>query len=84
MALSGWFSFRNFGMPGIVIWVAFLCSNDTKSLQFERLGLTLRGSAPKFSKRTILAGPHVFCLGFGFLQLQVKDGVTHVGKRFDG
>jgi hypothetical protein len=56
LALSGWLSFRNFGMPDILGWVALCRSKHTHLLQLDLLSLTAKGLAPKFSKRTILTG----------------------------
>jgi len=39
---------------------------QTDLLQLGRTSLTLKGLAPKFSKRTILTGPGSFVVGFLF------------------
>jgi len=52
--------FPNFGMPGIIIGVTFVETEHAKLLQADRRGLTVIGSAPKFSKRTILTGLDLF------------------------
>jgi len=53
LALSGWLPFRNFGMPGIIIWVTFLESKHAKLLQTSRCGLTIIGSALPSPKRPV-------------------------------
>ena len=74
VALSGWFSFRNFGMPGVTGWVTFRGSRHTNSLPLDCSSLFLKGSAPKFSKRTILAGLDLFLSGFWFFSQRLTDG----------
>jgi hypothetical protein len=64
LALSGWLSFRNFGTPGVIGWATFRGSKHMNLVQLDGLSLTVNGSAPKFSKRTILAGLVSFLLGF--------------------
>jgi len=56
LARSGWFSFRNFRMPGIIGWVTIRDSKYTSLLQLDHLSLTVKCSALKLSKRTILTG----------------------------
>jgi hypothetical protein len=52
----------NFGMPDIIGWVTVPGSDKTVSMLLNRLGLTVKGAAPKFSKRTIPAGLVLFFL----------------------
>jgi hypothetical protein len=63
LALSGWLSFRNFGMPGIIGWATFRGSKHATLLLLDHLNLAIKGPAPKFSKRTILTGPELFFEG---------------------
>jgi len=44
-------------MPGIMAWLTFRGSMCTNLLPWDRLSLPVNGSAPKFYKRTLLAGP---------------------------
>ncbi len=75
LALSGWLSFRNFGMPAIMIMVTFLGNKHAKLLQTNLCGFTVIGSAPKFSKRTILTGPNLFFVGISdFSHLRLNQG----------
>jgi len=60
LALSGWSSFRNFGMPGVIGWATFRGSEHETSLLSDHQSLAAKGSAPKFSKRTILAVQDLF------------------------
>jgi hypothetical protein len=51
-------------MPDIIGWVAIRGSKQANLLPLDHLSLTVKGSAPKFSKRTILAGLDLFLSGF--------------------
>ncbi len=52
-------------------------SEPTNELQLDRPSLTMKGSAPKFSKRTILTGPGSFLSRFSFFSTlsQLRSGV---------
>jgi hypothetical protein len=72
LALSGWPSFRNFGMPDVTGWITFRGNQHTDLLPLDHLNLNAKGSAPKFSKRTILAALVSFLPGFlSFLHLRI-------------
>ena len=43
MALSGWLSFRNFGMPGVIGWAILRRSKHTNLLPLDHQSLTVRG-----------------------------------------
>jgi len=45
LALSGWLSFRNFGIPGTLGWATLRRSKHSNLLQLDRPSLTLKGSA---------------------------------------
>jgi hypothetical protein len=62
LALSGWLSFRNFGMPSIIIRVTFCGGKQSTLLLLGYTSSTVKGSAPKFSKRTILTGPELYII----------------------
>jgi hypothetical protein len=55
-------------MPGIIGWVTLRRSKPTHLQQLDRQSLTSSGSAPKFSKRTILTGLGSLLLGFDFFR----------------
>jgi hypothetical protein len=50
-------------MPGIIGWATFLGSKYATLFLLDHLKLAVKGSAPKFSKRTILPGPELFFEG---------------------
>jgi len=51
LALSGWLSLRNFGMPGVTGWVTFRGNKHTTLAQLDHMGLTVNGSALPSPKR---------------------------------
>jgi hypothetical protein len=53
-------------MPGIIGWATPRRSKHLILLQWDSPSLIVKGSAPKFSKRTILTGPGLFLVGFLF------------------
>jgi hypothetical protein len=54
---------------GLYRRATFRGRKHTNLLQWDRLNLPINGSAPKFYKRTILAGLASFFLGFHFFSL---------------
>jgi hypothetical protein len=54
-------------MPGIIGWATLRGIKHTNLVQLDLPILTVRGVAPKFSKRTILAGLVYFHVVFDFL-----------------
>ena len=51
-------------MPGIIGWATLRRSKQTNLLQMDHPSLTVKGLAPKLSKRTILTGLGSFLAGF--------------------
>jgi hypothetical protein len=64
LALPGWLSLRNFGMPDVTGCITYPGNKHTNLLPEGCPNLAVKGSAPKFSKRTILAGLVSFLLEF--------------------
>ena len=58
-----WAAYHELCPWGSIGWVTFRGSKHTNLLQLDRLSSALNGSAPKFSKRTILAGLVSFLSG---------------------
>ena len=54
-------------MPGVTGWTAFRGSEHVTLWLLDHLSLRVKGSAPEFSKRTILTGRSYFWRGFCFL-----------------
>ena len=62
-------------MPSIIGWATLRGSKHANLLQLDLWSLTVRGLAPKFSKRTILAGLILFpCRARFFRTFSLKDG----------
>jgi hypothetical protein len=68
-------------MPGIISWATFRGSKHATLLLLDDPSLTVKGAAPKFSKRTILTGPELFFEGiliFSHLLKGYKPGMKEV------
>jgi len=68
-------------MPGIIGWATLRGSRHTNLLQLNLPNLTVKGSSPKFSKRTILTDLLLFLPEFQFShRFSAKSGEMAGGR----